>query len=62
MNWDVNVLTMENQIIKKKLKLAHHIATLDENSLANEVFMTQKQFHFPGLVQEVSEFTVSPGR
>ena len=55
LNWDVNLLTMENQIISQKLNLAHHIATLDENSLANEIFVTQKQFKFPGLAQEVSE-------
>ena len=55
LNWDVHLLTMENQILAKKLNLAHHISTLDEGSLANEIFVTQKKYNFPGLVKEVSE-------
>ena len=51
----IDIGEYDNQ--EKNLKLAHHIATLDENSLANEVFVTQKQFNFPGLVQEVSELS-----
>ena len=32
-----------------------YIAALDEDSLANEIFVVQKKFNFPGLVQECTD-------
>ena len=55
MMFDSGLIDMENLLIKKKLNLAHHISTLEEDSLANEIFVAQKRFNFPGLVQECSE-------
>ena len=54
--WDVKRLLMSNRILKKKLLFLHHVATLDEGSIAHQVYKTQKKLHLPGLVEDCNEF------
>ena len=46
---------MEYRVWKSKLLLIYHITHLDESSLANEIYKTQKRMKFPGLVTECQE-------
>ena len=59
MYWDLNGLTMENRIMKKKLLFIHHLETLPEDSLAHEVYVIQKQYDLPGLVKECKDFLIN---
>ena len=43
---------MPNRVLKKKLMLIHHVATLEEKSLANKIYREQKENKLPGLVTE----------
>ena len=52
--WDTGVLPMEQQIEQKKLLFLHHLSTLPEETLANQIYSQQKENHFPGLVSECS--------
>ena len=47
---------MKNEILKKKLMLLHHIATLSPDSIAFQVYWVQKRLELPGLLQECQEF------
>ena len=49
---------MKNRILKSKLLFLHHVATLPENSLAREIFETQKNFQLPGLFTECRDFLI----
>ena len=40
----------------KKLRLMHHIAHLEENSLANEIFNEERRLGIPGLWQECKDY------
>ena len=40
----------------KKLMSFYHVATLDESSVAHQVYCTQKKLMLPGLVEECNEF------
>ena len=53
--WDFGSLSMEDRIIKKKLNFIHHLASLGDGSLAKQVFLIQKAFIFPGLVNEAKK-------
>ena len=54
--WDTGALLMKYRILKRKLLLLHHIATLPANSLANQVYEVQSQLQLPGLQDECNEF------
>ena len=56
MYWDCKGLLMSNRILMKKLMFLHHVATLDESSIAHQVYCTQKKLMLPGLVEECSGF------
>ena len=59
MYWDTGQLLMVNRIIKKKLLLIKHIASLNNNSLAKSVYMQQKNNkNLPGLVDDVREILI----
>ena len=49
---------MKNRILKKKLLFLHHIATLEEDAIAFQVYSVQKRLELPGLLQECQEFLV----
>ena len=55
LNWDVGLVSMEHKINEKKLLFFHYISTLDESTLAKEIYQIQKQLKFPGFVPEVKE-------
>ena len=50
--WDTGILPMEQQIELKKMMFLHHLSTLPEGTLANQIYTQQKENHFPGLVTE----------
>ena len=41
------------QILQSKLLLLHHIATLEHDALAREVFEVQKRLNLPGFILSV---------
>ena len=52
---------MKYRILKRKLSLLHHIATLPANSLANQLYEVQSQLQLPGLQDECNEFLIKTG-
>ena len=56
--WDTGCLPMKYRILKNKLLFLHHVATLPENTLAREIFETQKKLHLPGLLKECHDFMI----
>ena len=50
------MLTVENFIIIKKLQFYHHLNSLEDVTLAKEVFEAQKDGELPGLVTECLSF------
>ena len=56
MLWDLGVLSIPLRLLKEKLILYHHIASLPATSLANQVMLSQEQHHFPSLRNEVKIF------
>ena len=55
MNWDFGTEPVEYKIMTKKLTLMYHIATLDEDTLAREIFEAQKLNGFPGLIKSCQD-------
>ena len=53
--WDTGQLLMSNQIMKMKLLLIHHLASLEDSSLAKKIYIQQKIKKYPGLVTETRE-------
>lgn len=53
--WETSSLTIAHRIKQKQLIFFKYLQTLDENSLASQVFNEQKRLNFPGLVNEVQE-------
>ena len=53
--WDSGILPMEKQIEQRKLLFLYHLITLPSISLANQVFLEQRDNNFPGLVTECQE-------
>ena len=49
------------RIIQKKLVFLHQQATLGDDSLAKEVYTSQKNLALPGLVQECEQVLVNLG-
>jgi hypothetical protein len=53
LNWDIGLVFMEQIINQKKLMFLHYLRTLDNQVLAKEIFLVQKESNFPGYVPEV---------
>ena len=53
--WDTGTTSMENKIIEKKLGLMFHIKSLDDTTLAKQIYNEQVKNSWPGLTQEVNE-------
>ena len=49
---ELGCLSMEERIDSRKLNFIFHVKKLNNSSLANEIYEVQKNFNFPGLVQE----------
>ena len=58
MYWFTKTMLMENRILLQKVLFVHHLATLEQDSLAYEFFRAQKTNPnvFPGVVSDVQEF------
>ena len=55
--WDTGHLLEDNFLMKEKLLLLFHLATLPDTALAKEAYMIQKQdANIPGLVRECEEY------
>ena len=52
---DSATFLMKNRILKQQILFVHHLATLSDNSLAKEFFISQKQQAFPGVVTMCQE-------
>ena len=59
MYWDCGGFLMSNRILRSKLNLLHHIATLSPSSLAYQVYSTQDRLCLPGLVQECQQMLIN---
>ena len=53
--WQVGMFLPENLILQRKINFIHHLATLQEGSLAKEVYMIQKENSLGGIVRETKE-------
>ena len=54
--FDTGSITMELEIMKRKLNLIQHIKNLDDNCLAKEIYNEQIRNNWPGLTKECEEF------
>ena len=54
--WDCGILKMKFRIMESKLNFLHYIICQDEESLAHQILVEQKDNNFPGLVQECNKF------
>ena len=61
MLWDLGVLNMPLRVLKEKLLLYHHISTLPETSLANQIMKTQERLCLPSLRKEILWFLAKYG-
>ena len=59
--WETGGMLIKNRILKSKLLLLHHIATLAEDTLAREILEVQMELRLPGLYLECKEFLVNAG-
>ena len=59
--WECGGLSMKNRIIKKKLLFLHHLANLDKNSLAYQIYNVQRRLMLPGLVSECEPYLIEYG-
>ena len=55
MFWDLGQLLMSNRVLKKKLLLVHHLATLNKKSIGYQIYYQQKKDSLPGLIEEMKE-------
>ena len=53
--WDTATTMMQVRVEKAKLGLVHHIRSLEDNSLARQIYMEQLSQGWPGLVTECQE-------
>ena len=57
-HWDTATISMEIQIVKRKLTFLHHLISLDDSSLAKEEKkQVQECSKLPGLVKECKTMT-----
>ena len=61
MYWDCHGLSMTLRIAQKKFLFLHHLSTLEDDSLAKQVYHVQNKLALPGLVQECEEYLVKFG-
>ena len=56
--WDTATLLPQNYLILQKLLFLHHLCKLPEESLAKEIYVSQKENNFPGLTRECDKYLV----
>ena len=54
--WDMGSVQMRFRIISKKLHFLWHLVNLDNNTLAKEILLIQRDQNLPGLVSECLEW------
>ena len=54
--WDCGALRIKFRIIQMKMNFLHYVLTQNDDSLAHQVLMEQKEKDFPGLVKECEQF------
>ena len=59
--WETGGILIKYRILQSKLLLLHHIATLEHDALAREVFEVQKRLNLPGLYLECKSSLVNLG-
>ena len=52
LNWDCGMLSMEYRVYQKKIMFLYYLVHLDDDSLAGQIFCTQKEHNLPGFVKE----------
>jgi hypothetical protein len=52
LHWDCGMISMEYRVYKKKIMFIHYLVYLDDESLANKIFCTQREYNLPGFVKE----------
>ena len=52
LSWDARLLDMGLRVAREKLMLMLHIRRLDESTLANRIYMEQRENGWPGLAEE----------
>ena len=52
---DSGILSIESKLDQRKLLFLHHLIILPAESLANQVYIEQKNHKFPWLVQECQQ-------
>ena len=55
LRFDIQSLTMEERVHKKKLNFLFHLKSIESESLAGEMINLQIKYGFPGLVTECRE-------
>ena len=59
--WDTAMLDMGLQVWREKLMLMLHVVCLDEETLANRVYIEQRKNKLPGLAQETEDICIKLG-
>ena len=52
LHWDCGMISMEYRVYQKKIMFIHYLVYLDDESLAKEIFCTQREYNLPGFVKE----------
>ena len=52
LHWDCGMISMEYRVYQKKIMFIHYLVYLDNESLAKEIFCTQREYNLPGFVKE----------
>ena len=52
LDWDTASISVEYRVYQKKLLFLFHLENLEESSLANEIFVLQKNSNLPGFAKE----------
>jgi len=53
--WDSGMLKMKYRIFEKQLNFVGHISKLKETTLAKQIFQQQKEYNFPGLINDTKQ-------
>ena len=52
LHWDCGMISMEYRVYQKKIMFIHYLVYLDNESLAKEIFCTQREYNLQGFVKE----------
>ena len=52
LHWDCGMISMEYRVYQKKIMFIHYLVYLDNESLAKEIFFSQREYNLLGFVKE----------